>query len=158
MSTAKKIIPLETWSPGQPWQPVHTPSRFRNALSKYRVWRSESKCIKCGHCVQICPYGVHTKAGSFLRRPKSHLCLGLSCQDKPFYCVTQCPAQALVAVVKDVIFQAFRVNNAGMFQHDALFRRYRSPAAAQPGKLPRRLAQSCQQAFPDLPSFQVLFY
>jgi len=95
MSTAKKIVPLETWAPGQAWQPVHTPSRFRNALSKYRVWRNESKCIKCGHCCEVCPYGVFTKAGNYLRRPKHHLCLGLACQDKPFYCVTNCPAQAL---------------------------------------------------------------
>jgi glutamate synthase domain-containing protein 2 len=95
MSTAKKIVQIETWSPGHPWQPVHTPSRFRNPLSKYRVWRDESKCIKCGHCCEVCPYGVHTKAGSYVRRPKSHLCIGLSCQDKPFYCVTQCPAKAL---------------------------------------------------------------
>ena len=95
MSLAEKVVPEEAWSEGQPWQPVPTPSRFRNALSKYRVWRDESKCIKCGKCVEVCPYGVHTKSGSYIRRPKSHLCLGFACQEKEFYCVDKCPVQAL---------------------------------------------------------------
>ncbi|MDP3181197.1 MAG: glutamate synthase-related protein [Desulfobaccales bacterium] len=95
MVRAKKVVPMERSTPGQLWEPVRTPSRFRNALSKYRVWRSESRCLKCGRCVELCPYGVHTKAGSFLRRPKSYLCLGTACADKPFYCVAHCPAQAL---------------------------------------------------------------
>ncbi len=66
MSLAEKIVPEEAWSEGQPWQPVPTPSRFRTPLSKYRVWRNESACIKCGKCVEVCPYGVHTKSGSYL--------------------------------------------------------------------------------------------
>ena len=86
---------MESWSPGQPWEPVPTPSRFKNALSKYRVWRDERKCIKCGRCVEVCPYGVHAKAGNYLRRPKSYRCLGTACQNNDFYCVKQCPAQAL---------------------------------------------------------------
>ncbi len=48
------------------------------------MWRDESKCIKCGRCAEVCPYGVHTMAGSYLRRPKDHLCLGFACQDKEF--------------------------------------------------------------------------
>lgn len=95
MAKAKKVVPFESWAPGQPWQPVRTPSRFRTPLSKYRVWRNESRCIKCGRCVELCPYGVHAKAGSYLRRPKSYLCLGLACQEKTFYCASHCPAQAL---------------------------------------------------------------
>jgi ferredoxin len=90
----KKVIPLKP-KPGQPYEPVPTPSRFRTPLSKYRVWRSDSKCIKCGKCVELCPYGVFTKAGTYLRRPKSHLCLGFACRDKEFYCVNKCPGQAL---------------------------------------------------------------
>jgi len=93
MARAKKVVPIE--APGQGWEPVRTPSRFRNALGKYRVWRNEAKCIKCGHCVEICPHGVFTKAGTYLRRPKGYLCLGVACQDKPYYCVNQCPAGAL---------------------------------------------------------------
>ena len=84
MSLAEKIVPEEAWSEGQPWRPVPTPSRFRTPLSKFRVWRNESACIKCGKCVEVCPYGVHTKSGSYLRRPKSYRCLGLACQDKEF--------------------------------------------------------------------------
>jgi glutamate synthase domain-containing protein 2/NAD-dependent dihydropyrimidine dehydrogenase PreA subunit len=99
MARAKKqtvpIVPLESWSEGGPWQPVPTPSRFRTPLSKYLVWRDQSACIKCGGCVEICPYGVHTKSGSYLRRPKSYLCLGFACREKELYCVDHCPAKAL---------------------------------------------------------------
>ncbi|MEW6387980.1 MAG: glutamate synthase-related protein [Thermodesulfobacteriota bacterium] len=86
---------LKTWSEGEPWQPVQTPCRFRNPLTKYRVWRNEARCIRCGKCVELCPYGVHTKAGQYLKRPKSYLCLGTSCQKNDFYCVANCPAKAL---------------------------------------------------------------
>ncbi len=102
MAEPSKVIPIDPWSPGQPWEPVRTPSRFRNALSKYRVWRSDSRCIKCGRCTEVCPYGVHTKAGGYIRRPKSYLCLGTACQDKPFYCVANCPADALRVSVHPV--------------------------------------------------------
>jgi glutamate synthase domain-containing protein 2/ferredoxin len=95
MAQPQKVVSLSSWAPGQPWEPVPTPSRFRTALSKYRVWRNEAKCIKCGRCVEVCPYGVHTKAGSYLRRPQSYKCLGTACADKPFYCVRECPASAL---------------------------------------------------------------
>ncbi len=102
MAQPKKVVPIESWSPGHPWEPVPTPSRFKNALSKYRVWRDEGKCIKCGRCVEVCPYGVHTKAGSYLRRPKSYRCLGTSCQNNDFYCVKQCPVQALSVSIHPV--------------------------------------------------------
>ncbi|OGP92142.1 MAG: glutamate synthase [Deltaproteobacteria bacterium RBG_16_54_18] len=70
------------------------PSRFRHALGKHRVTIG-SACNNCGHCVALCPYGVY-KAGS--RRPKviaEHLCLGLSCSQNEFYCVSRCPVQAI---------------------------------------------------------------
>ena len=70
MAQPKKVIPIESWTPGQPWEPVPTPSRFKNALSKYRVWRDESKCIKCGRCVEVCPFGVHSKAGKLPAAPQ----------------------------------------------------------------------------------------
>ena len=95
MARPKKVIALPITAPGQPWEPRHTPSRFRTPLSKYRVYRNESRCIKCGKCVELCPYGVFSKAGSYLRRPKSYLCLGFECQKKPFHCVANCPGQAL---------------------------------------------------------------
>src|SRR4030042_546497 len=70
------------------------PSRFRHALGEHRI-TSGSACNNCGHCVALCPYGVY-KAGS--RRPKviaEHLCLGLSCSQNEFYCVSRCPVQAI---------------------------------------------------------------
>ena len=87
---------MEDLNPGpRPLGPVPTPCRFRNPLSKYRVWRNEGECIQCGRCVEVCPYGVHTKVGKFIRRPKSYRCVGPSCQKNDFYCVANCPAQAL---------------------------------------------------------------
>jgi glutamate synthase domain-containing protein 2/NAD-dependent dihydropyrimidine dehydrogenase PreA subunit len=75
-------------------KPQRVPSRFRHALSKYRL-SIGSACDNCGICVSLCPYGVY-KAGS--RRPKvvaEHLCLGLSCSHNEFYCVSRCPVQAI---------------------------------------------------------------
>ncbi len=80
---------------GLGWTPVRTPCRFRNPLSKYRVWRNEAKCIQCGKCVEVCPYGVHSKVGKFIKRPKSYLCLGPACEKNSFYCVANCPTGAL---------------------------------------------------------------
>ena len=41
------------------------PDRWRNALGKYRVWRSEA-CIKCGKCEEICPRGVHVRPEGYV--------------------------------------------------------------------------------------------
>jgi len=38
---------------------------------------------------------VHTKVAGFVRRPKSYLCLGPSCEKNVFFCVAHCPTQAL---------------------------------------------------------------
>ena len=43
------------------------PSRFRNALGKYRVTITK-ECNNCGICVKLCPYGVY-KAGS--KKPRA---------------------------------------------------------------------------------------
>jgi glutamate synthase domain-containing protein 2 len=70
------------------------PSRFRNALGKYRITITR-ECTNCGLCVNICPYGVY-QAGS--RRPKAsgeHLCLGPSCSKNDFYCAGRCPEKAI---------------------------------------------------------------
>jgi len=70
------------------------PSRFRHVLGKHRITIG-SACDNCGLCITLCPYGVY-KAGS--RRPKvmaEHLCLGLSCSQNEFYCVSRCPVQAI---------------------------------------------------------------
>ena len=71
-----------------------TPSRFRNALSKYRIAISKA-CNNCGACIDLCPYGVY-KAGS--KRPRSvdqHYCIGPSCEKNEFFCVSRCPTNAI---------------------------------------------------------------
>jgi glutamate synthase domain-containing protein 2/ferredoxin len=88
-------------------EPIPTPSRFKNALSKYRVWRNEKRCTKCGRCVEVCPFGVHGWAApGQLRRPQHYRCLGFKCQQESFYCVSQCPEQAL-RVVMNPNYQSF---------------------------------------------------
>jgi glutamate synthase domain-containing protein 2/formate hydrogenlyase subunit 6/NADH:ubiquinone oxidoreductase subunit I len=76
----------------------HTPSRFRNAIGKFRVVRSD-KCIACGLCAELCPWGVHVKYKGYKRmaRPKDYLCRGYHCmQDcKEKYCIDKCPVNAL---------------------------------------------------------------
>ncbi|UCD58717.1 MAG: 4Fe-4S binding protein, partial [Candidatus Hydrogenedentota bacterium] len=73
---------------------VHTPSRFRNRVSKYRVFRSHA-CTACGTCAELCPYGVHVRSGDRMLRPREWLCIGTTCRDNDFYCVNQCPEKAL---------------------------------------------------------------
>ncbi|MBW1992200.1 MAG: alpha-hydroxy-acid oxidizing protein [Deltaproteobacteria bacterium] len=102
MALPQKETPGDQWQPGEPYTPVRTPCRFRNPLSKYRVWRDEEKCIRCGKCVEVCPYGVHVKVGKSIPRPRSYLCLGPSCEKNDFFCVAQCPAQALTVCLDPV--------------------------------------------------------
>ena len=73
---------------------VLTPSRFRNAVSKYRVYRS-SACTACGKCAELCPYGVHVQSGDRMLKPREWLCIGRECSKNDFYCVGQCPEKAL---------------------------------------------------------------
>jgi glutamate synthase domain-containing protein 2/ferredoxin len=72
------------------------PDRYRNALGKYKVDRSAA-CLSCGHCTEVCQYGVHSKpAGyAFTLRPKDHLCIGPDCAETAESCVSQCPQKAL---------------------------------------------------------------
>jgi len=75
-------------------KPRRMPSRFRNALGRHRITIAGA-CDNCGLCLAICPYGVY-KAGS--KRPTviaEHLCLGPSCSENEFYCVSRCPVQAI---------------------------------------------------------------
>jgi glutamate synthase domain-containing protein 2/ferredoxin len=72
------------------------PSRFRNALSRDSVRRT-GRCIRCGTCVEMCPFGVHEiRAGqNLVTSPHPERCLGRSCEDKAFFCVAHCPRGAL---------------------------------------------------------------
>jgi len=67
-----------------------TPCRFRNAIGKYRLRRSDA-CVACGTCAEVCPYGVHQKKLNKMARPKHYLCTGFECNK----CVEACPEQAL---------------------------------------------------------------
>jgi len=86
---------------GYPQTPVErvvrpVPDRYRNALGKYQLRRS-ANCEACGHCVEICPEGVHVKPPGYAHvlRPNDYRCIGPSCADTAHYCVDQCPKQAL---------------------------------------------------------------
>jgi len=72
------------------------PSRFRNTIGKYTVKRSK-KCISCGLCAKLCPYGVHPRYENFSKamRPVEHKCIGFACKKTDHYCIDQCPEQAL---------------------------------------------------------------
>jgi glutamate synthase domain-containing protein 2/NAD-dependent dihydropyrimidine dehydrogenase PreA subunit len=87
------------------------PSRFRNAIGKYKVRRS-LQCINCGTCVKSCPYGVHVmhKNTKRVSRPKDYKCIGFECQNQtfllkslqPFYCIDKCPVKSLSLVINPV--------------------------------------------------------
>ncbi|HID19949.1 MAG TPA: 4Fe-4S dicluster domain-containing protein, partial [Methanophagales archaeon] len=72
-------------------------SRFPNEISEIVVQRDVSKCINCGTCAKVCPFGVHERKTGYNRvsKPLSYLCIGTSCEEKPFYCVNHCPRGAL---------------------------------------------------------------
>ena len=70
---------------------VRTPSRFRNAIGKYRLNRTDA-CISCGKCVEICPYGVHVERRGKVYVENHYLCIGEDC---PNPCTRACPENAL---------------------------------------------------------------
>jgi ferredoxin len=69
------------------------PPRFKNPIGKYKVRRNTALCVHCGHCAEVCAYGVHERREGFSRmsRPVEYKCIGFSCSE----CVDQCPQQAL---------------------------------------------------------------
>lgn len=74
----------------------HCPLRFRNEIGKFKVSLSE-QCFHCGLCIDICPYGVfeRVEGSNFVIPVRSSHCLGLECREKPFYCITKCPVEAI---------------------------------------------------------------
>ena len=70
--------------------------RYRNELGKYHVHRS-SACKSCGHCVELCPNGVHCQPEGYssIMRPLDYRCMGDKCKDTAHYCVKECPNNAL---------------------------------------------------------------
>ena len=75
---------------------VEAASRFRNTIGKYTI-RRNARCISCGLCAQLCPYGVHPRYDNYAKplRPKDHRCIGFKCKANSFFCVDQCPENAL---------------------------------------------------------------
>ena len=72
------------------------PPRYRNEIGKFTVHRASS-CISCGRCVELCPYGVHTRPDGYGRmvRPFDYQCIGFDCAETDHYCIEACPRNAL---------------------------------------------------------------
>jgi glutamate synthase domain-containing protein 2/ferredoxin len=72
------------------------PPRYRNEIGKYSIHRA-STCVNCGHCVEICPQGVHRRPDGYRQviRPLDYRCIGPDCEKTDHYCVAQCPKGAL---------------------------------------------------------------
>ena len=75
---------------------VPTPSRYRNPIGKYMVKRN-ANCNNCGLCAKLCPHGVHLRYENYSQptRPLDHKCIGPKCAAYEYYCVKNCPRQAL---------------------------------------------------------------
>jgi glutamate synthase domain-containing protein 2/NAD-dependent dihydropyrimidine dehydrogenase PreA subunit len=76
---------------------LHTPSRFRNTIGKYIIKRN-AKCVACGKCAELCPFGVHIKPENHAEpfRPIEHNCIGPSCRQTDHFCIEHCPEDAMV--------------------------------------------------------------
>jgi len=72
------------------------PSRFKHGIPKYEVVRSD-KCINCGTCAKLCPYGVHERLEGYnkIKPPINYKCIGFECKNNKFYCIDKCPVNAL---------------------------------------------------------------
>lgn len=77
--------------------------RYRNEIGKFSV-RRDSQCTACGKCVEICPYGVHSRPRGYARpiRPFDYRCIGFECEKTDHYCVSACPSDALSLAVNPV--------------------------------------------------------
>jgi glutamate synthase domain-containing protein 2/ferredoxin len=83
---------------------VRTPSRFRNAIGKYVIKRN-SRCISCGLCAELCPYGVHLRYDKYSKplRPRDYRCIGFKCKENDFFCIERCPVQALTLRLNPIL-------------------------------------------------------
>jgi glutamate synthase domain-containing protein 2/ferredoxin len=81
-----------------------TPSRFRNPIGKYIVKRN-SRCVSCGLCSRLCPYGVHIRYENFSQplRPLDYKCIGPKCKANDFNCVKNCPRKALSVKLNPIL-------------------------------------------------------
>ncbi|MFP3870245.1 MAG: glutamate synthase-related protein [Syntrophobacteria bacterium] len=83
---------------------VETPSRFRNTIGKYTIRRNH-RCISCGLCAELCPYGVHLRYENYSQplRPREHRCIGFACRENDFFCVDRCPEGALTLGLNPIL-------------------------------------------------------
>ena len=88
-NTAESGTPVRQYSGHSEFPQIEcTPCRFRNAIGKYRLRRSDA-CVACGTCAEVCPYGVHKKKLNKMATPKHYLCIGFECNKS----VEACPEQ-----------------------------------------------------------------
>ena len=74
---------------------TQAPSRYRNALTKYKVERL-STCVACGKCAETCQFGVHLMSGGKMLAPKSDKCRGADyCRSIGSFCGDACPVEAI---------------------------------------------------------------
>lgn len=66
-------------------------------ISRHSVVLRHDLCISCGLCASLCPYGVFTIREGYNRMPPpdSRNCIGPVCEKNDFYCVKNCPTEAL---------------------------------------------------------------
>ena len=98
----EEILPRNTFKTRVPQVEVErkikpAPSRYRNAIAKYLIYRDEEKCKMCGTCVKTCTKSVHVlKRGyKLFAAPLSYKCNGFVCEKTENYCVAKCPNGAL---------------------------------------------------------------
>jgi glutamate synthase domain-containing protein 2/ferredoxin len=72
------------------------PDHYRNPIGRYKINRL-ANCLSCGHCAEVCSFGVHIKPDgyAYMLRPQDHLCIGPACTENGARCVSECPQKAL---------------------------------------------------------------
>jgi glutamate synthase domain-containing protein 2/ferredoxin len=83
---------------------AETPSLYRNPIGKYIVKRN-ARCISCGLCARLCPYGVHLRHDNYSQpiRPRDYRCIGPQCAANNFFCVRRCPQRALSTALNPIL-------------------------------------------------------
>jgi glutamate synthase domain-containing protein 2/NAD-dependent dihydropyrimidine dehydrogenase PreA subunit len=72
------------------------PSEHLKFVNRFAVTRAD-KCISCGMCASLCPYGVHKRIDGHVKilPPDDRKCIGPSCEVNYFFCVANCPTSSL---------------------------------------------------------------
>lgn len=84
--------------------PAPVPDRFPVLHGEWRVLIDRDRCTDCTLCEVSCRYGVHRRSEGKLHmdEPIHSRCIGLSCRENDWHCVTVCPWDAL-EIVKDPV-------------------------------------------------------